>query len=229
MIGGRIFLISVLGHLLGDFVLQTEKIAEQKSSSKKALLIHGGIITLVQVFLLSFYGILGIWVGLVSGFLHLGVDLLKTYISKGKLLSEFFLYIIDQFVHLLILLLVILIFLKNKDPWFLDIGYVKIIIGIILLTFVSTVTIKILIRDVQPKLKEAKLFYNYERLIDGGFSLILCGLIFLPIYYSIALSIFSFYFYQRIQKLYAYSIAIITLKYFCFLLISFIVNFYLMR
>jgi len=99
-----VLVLLFLAHILGDFYLQTDKMAKNKEKPAQ-LLKHGGIYTLCMGVIL----IIGLpftkellFLALGASVLHLGIDLLK--ITLGKKLSHVFL--LDQAVHILSLILI---------------------------------------------------------------------------------------------------------------------------
>jgi len=84
-------------HWIGDFCLQTRKMAEEKSSSNKWLAIHCGAYTLPLLLIDIKYAIL-------NGFIHMGVDYVSSRMSKKfyfkNKMKEFWIVIgFDQFLH----------------------------------------------------------------------------------------------------------------------------------
>ena len=229
MVINGIYLVLLLGHLLGDYVLQTGKIARLKAVSYLGLLVHGGIVTITMVVFLSYYGLRGIIVGLICGILHLVVDYWKQSMVHKKKGGQFFLYIGDQAIHLVLLAVVGLFLVSSETQWLLDIFYLKIIIGIIILIFVSTVTVKTLILDIYPQLQKADFFYPRERVIDGFFCLGLSLIFFFPPWAAWTLGILIFYFYHRVEKAFSYSFLPLLIKYCCFLLIGYLFNIFFLR
>jgi len=73
----------LLAHMLGDYVLQTGRIAQQKTQGWSGLLWHVGIVTLTSIALtadiLPFWGI---W-SLVLGGLHLAIDQVRAFRARS--------------------------------------------------------------------------------------------------------------------------------------------------
>ncbi|NLY37204.1 MAG: DUF3307 domain-containing protein [Tissierellia bacterium] len=100
----------LIGHFLGDFYFQTNKIAQSKEESLSKLIVHS-----LVYFLSMTLGILAIislslfkWVVLIS-LLHFLVDwsksiLIRKYPLKDKELTS--LYLLDQLIHILIIIIV---------------------------------------------------------------------------------------------------------------------------
>jgi hypothetical protein len=136
-----IFQLLLLGHILGDFYLQPNKMAEEKKEHSRAglawLLGHGAIYTACMgavLFLCVPYEKKVCCVWAAASLLHFLVDLFKRYINgfvianKKNENKKFLLYlnpkiyIIDQLLHLSTLLLVWFIWGKNLPvhPFILD-------------------------------------------------------------------------------------------------------------
>ena len=101
----------MIGHLLGDFYFQPNYIAEKKKRSLGYTALHCLIYSLVMFAVLSLVtGRLKryIYPVLVIGALHLLIDGLKSIIYKVCKLEkwELAVFVIDQFIHILILLVI---------------------------------------------------------------------------------------------------------------------------
>lgn len=103
----KYFILLLLAHILGDFYIQTGKIAEEKEKSLKWVLIHCayycGIMLLLSLSMISWKIILG---ATVAAAFHFLVDATKfVYISsinkKSKLtqITERNIFFIDQLLH----------------------------------------------------------------------------------------------------------------------------------
>ncbi|NLC66399.1 MAG: DUF3307 domain-containing protein [Clostridium sp.] len=102
--------VFLIGHFLGDFYLQTNKLADSKEKSFKDLLVHSFIylfsIALIVITILGFSFLK--WAILVS-LIHFFVDLFKFYLSKNNKIKrkrKKFLYILDQLIHIITILIV---------------------------------------------------------------------------------------------------------------------------
>lgn len=142
-----IFVKLFLAHLIGDFVLQTDSWVEEKErqgikSIKFYLhgLIHGALVLL-------FLWDLNLWpVALIVAITHIAIDFVKLTFQSEKNIAGWFLF--DQFLHLLSLLIIWLIFFKpeiniailaeNQNLWIY-------ITAILFLTVVCGIVIQILL------------------------------------------------------------------------------------
>ncbi|WFD10529.1 DUF3307 domain-containing protein [Tepidibacter hydrothermalis] len=217
------FLVFILGHLVGDFVLQTNKVAIMKSTSKKGVFIHSLIVFVSQAVLLSIYGINGIIASLLNFIIHYSIDSLKENINKHIKKYKFIIFVLDQIIHIVGIYILSLNFGLTNNILMIDLSLIKILITIIVLTYVSSVMVIILIRDIDSSLIEKRFFKKKERIIDALTNLMVWLLFYLPLFWSISLVILLFYFYQKYQKeFFDYNLKIIAIKYFVFIIISYL-------
>lgn len=102
----------LLGHIIGDFYVQTDKIAEKKKNSIKYMLIHCLIYTIVMG--IGFYELsIGIVETLIiSSFIflsHFIIDFIKGKCDKRAVKYEHIIFLIDQVIHIMIFLLIVYI------------------------------------------------------------------------------------------------------------------------
>lgn len=218
----EIFIVFIAAHLIGDFVLQTNGIAKMKSENRKGVLIHSFIVMGVQVAFLSVYGVKGISAGVVSGILHYFIDYFK-FMIESKLNKQVPYFLFDQLMHIGVIL-VLCLFLINNNAIEISVTYIetsKIITIFILLTYVSTVFVKILIKDIFKSENYRVLFQLHERIIDAIF----CWAIYLILYFSmefnIILVIFITYLYSVLnKKLYESMLKVILTKSLAYIIIA---------
>ena len=99
------FLLLLLGHLIGDFVLQPYWLVIAKRNGWPGLFIHVSVVTLITAILLSVSSIPNWWVWIIILFFgHLFIDQFRTFVftdtSKGRGLL---LLILDQLAHLILI------------------------------------------------------------------------------------------------------------------------------
>lgn len=225
MINQEFFLLFFLAHLIGDFVLQTDKIARLKSLSIRGMLIHCTAIAVVQVLILSIFGISGILAGFLCSILHFGIDYLKLRINQYILKFQFGYFLIDQLVHIgtILFLTVFLAPVSSVPMKYME--YVKLPVDVIILTFVSTVAIKLLIRDLNLNSNKHLFFEKKERIIDSCAALILCGIWFIPLILGIISAAACLYAYFKLQKaVYKYEIKTVLTKYVFFSFVGFLIS-----
>jgi hypothetical protein len=98
----RLFLYLLLGHLVGDFVLQSSEIVRLKRVSDAGLYPHVAIVTATTA--ASIWGVVpypALVVGLV-GAIHLLIDRLSVMAFGGKV-RQVYIFVADQAVHLAVL------------------------------------------------------------------------------------------------------------------------------
>ena len=100
-----IFLRLLLGHLVGDFALQTGKVARGKLGGWRGLLIHAGLVTFSMLCFGA--GAFAGWLPciLALGVAHLLIDSVRTFLVRGLPPQRGLLYLAaDQTAHILTLL-----------------------------------------------------------------------------------------------------------------------------
>lgn len=130
----------LISHLIGDFFLQPVGLVEKKKNSKSGLIIHTLIYTLLTTFVLLFFG--NIWeiiFWLVIIFIsHYTIDYFRIKITKKYTNNNisFWSFIIDQFIHIMLLVIVSLIIKSELNsignticsiPFFKQLEFSKII------------------------------------------------------------------------------------------------------
>lgn len=102
----------LLGHIIGDFYVQTDKIAEKKKVLMKYMILHCFIYTIVIG--VGFYVLIRDIVGtlVISGIIflsHLIIDLIKRKYDRKVTKYEYINFLIDQTIHIVALFLISLI------------------------------------------------------------------------------------------------------------------------
>lgn len=116
------FVLFLLAHVLGDFYMQTGKMAEKKEKSMKWLLIHGlcywGVMLLISLPIMSWKIVLG---ATIAAILHCFIDIVKyIYISykiKRKKITQIIhrnIFFIDQLLHIICLIGIAYWFVRNN-------------------------------------------------------------------------------------------------------------------
>jgi hypothetical protein len=210
-----IFLLFVLAHITGDFVLQTNKIARMKSESIEGTILHSGIVTGVQVLFLGYFGARGIAAAIMAGIAHFGIDYCKLLLNKRitKIESVYFLF--DQLVHLCIIWLLSYFVLAGQELGDTAVFYIKYAVGLITAVYIATVFAKSLVRDTFPDLKGQEFFKGYERPLDALVSVIFWLSLSAGLPVPVMAVVLVFLLYQWLQrKLFAYSTKASIVKYF---------------
>lgn len=119
------FVVLAIIHYIADYLVQSRKIADNKSKNIKYLLIHGGEYTLTIWLLLSFAFMIFMQISpivlvfkycLINGVIHTIVDyftsrLTSKYYAKKDYKSFFRILGLDQLIHISTLILTFNIFL----------------------------------------------------------------------------------------------------------------------
>jgi len=125
-----VFVLLVLGHVLGDFYFQTDKMVEEKESSTKVLIFHGieymiciGAVLLIGIPITQ--PLLYLWssASLIHFIIDVGKKLLRKCRNQGSfvLWMKGHLFILDQFLHLVTLMLIWRIWGINLTvKWFIE-------------------------------------------------------------------------------------------------------------
>ncbi len=153
--GGVVVSVFILAHILADFVFQKESVVEaRKQSLLKGNLKHAAIVC--AFFLLA--GISYIFLGLrfeygkiidlfifisLNVFFHFIIDYVKSKIIIRLNKNKFYLFLIDQILHLTILIISFnLIFGTYQTVNIIGNQYILLLIFLFIATFVSSVIIK---------------------------------------------------------------------------------------
>lgn len=109
----KLFLVYLLLHVLADFHLQTETLAQNKANTWKAMLFHGLIYGAVMM-LPVIAGADSLMTSLVLAASHLMIDLIKRQASKEtKSQQESLLLFADQALHLVMIVLCCKVFFNS--------------------------------------------------------------------------------------------------------------------
>ena len=97
------FWAMVLGHLLGDYVLQTDGLAQWKSRSIWGTAVHGGVVT-VCAWLCSLPYDASWWpYALLIGGLHTAIDIGRAKAGRTCARVTLTLFVLDQVLHVLVM------------------------------------------------------------------------------------------------------------------------------
>jgi len=216
-----LFILFVLAHLTGDFVLQTNKIAAMKARSIKGIALHSGIITAVQTLFLGFFGLNGFLAAVICGVVHFGIDLVKYWSQKLFSRIETVYFFLDQFMHLLVIGILSRSFLAGEELDHRLVPYLLYALSLVIVSYVSTVVVKILIRDLFSEFKKQLFFLRRERMGDAIMSILLWLSWIVHPLTAIAVIPPVFFLYQWAQqKSYNYSLKISAVKFTLLSLVS---------
>lgn len=152
-----LFLKFLLAHILGDFVLQSEKWVNDKEKNKiksLKLYLHIGIHAVLLLLILQF-NLQEYWLGfLLIVISHYAIDLLKLYLQNKKTKRIWF--FVDQVLHLLILSFTAFIYDVFSFPIkkIITEKHLLSLIFLLLVIFVSAIIIKIIITQWNPEKKK---------------------------------------------------------------------------
>jgi len=152
-----IFLCFFTGHLIGDFLLQTDRLVEDKRRLG-VLLLHAGAVTLVSFLLCGLWRRWEILVVILAT--HATIDFIKTRIDKKGLWP----FIVDQSAHLLVLIgLAAWIRMSAGSAGFWmrlwGVNYLKALVvlgGLILVVRAGAIFIGFAVQDLQSQLERAR-------------------------------------------------------------------------
>lgn len=147
-----LFIKLLLAHLLGDFIFQPDSWVRKKELRKYKsieLYLHGLIHFLLVIILLAGHPYF-ILIACTIAITHILIDLLKIYFQSEKYKRQFF--IVDQFLHLVVMLLIVY-FVTRPDLLVSDNiknHLVILITGIVVLLTPSSVIVKLILSKWAP-------------------------------------------------------------------------------
>lgn len=188
------FYYLLLGHLMGDFVLQTDRIAENKGAHWQWNLLHVLVVTFCTALLSYHFGILLVILVILNGALHYILDYFKGGISRSLHLPELAAFLLDQSVHITILFLISLTAIYNPNVHYMDFLYIKYILILVLITSFSAVFNQFVLAAMFPRTK-SKFFEEGEKILGIltrlFFSVILYLAFFLSHFYFILIPVLA--------------------------------------
>lgn len=138
------FFYLLLGHLTGDFALQTNKIAENKGRHWRWNLLHVLVVTLFTIFFTYQFGAILLGMVLINGVIHFFLDYYKTEIAIKLRLPDLAGFLLDQSIHILILYLISQ-FAVYDNQHFINFTFARFLMAIILVTSFSAVFIQFIL------------------------------------------------------------------------------------
>lgn len=162
----------LIGHFLADFYFQSNEMAEQKNSDKQVLFKHNIIymLTILACTLIVFDGFILLVTGFI-GIIHALIDQVIVSLRKKYPQKTIQLYLIDQAVHLLIILVSFLLFQERMDLRFVwEIGislqeFLKWIVLLIIIIQPISITIRIILEPYRPEPTEKEGVENAGALV----------------------------------------------------------------
>ncbi len=99
-----LLVLLLAGHVLGDFLAQTEGVAERKEHGLGWMLLHGAAMTATHVVVASPFLTARLGLGLVLiGIVHTAIDLARRALVRGEPAREFPGLLLDQAAHALVI------------------------------------------------------------------------------------------------------------------------------
>ncbi|MBN1259084.1 MAG: DUF3307 domain-containing protein [Anaerolineae bacterium] len=98
------FILLLLAHLVGDYVLQFDWLARWKARTTLGVLVHGAVVLLLTLACVAM--VLPAWwpYALAIGLSHTGIDFVRARVLKPRSpLAELLSFIVDQLLHLVII------------------------------------------------------------------------------------------------------------------------------
>ena len=160
------FYYLLLGHLLGDFTFQTNKIAENKSRNLKWILLHTLIVTSIMLIISIPFGSRLMFLVLLNGIAHFLIDYYKSLINAKKSVLSFIYFLIDQTLHLLMIYIISLINVDEYSTLPFDKRTIIILITLVFIISFSAVFIQYFLKVFFPK-NSNNFFTNNERAIGN--------------------------------------------------------------
>lgn len=147
-----IFYYFLLGHLLGDFVLQTDTIAGNKGKYWQWNALHAFLVTLCIFAMAIPFGMLTLGLVLLNGVIHFLLDYYKPGIVKYLKISGLLGFLADQVLHMSLLFLISLTAIPDKTSFMLqDPETVKLLLVIVLVTSFAAVLNQYLMGTFFPR------------------------------------------------------------------------------
>lgn len=160
--------ILILGHVIGDFYLQNNKIAEKKKKSKKYMLLHCGLYGAIMYFpiwILNRSIERTLWIVFLVALSHLVIDWNKIKCDKKFSEYEHVIFGLDQIIHLFILFI---IFFAEKNEgyiqlrecwminiWSVDIKVIRAILAMLICCKPSAIFISLIFKRIPNTVETA--------------------------------------------------------------------------
>jgi hypothetical protein len=174
----------LIAHIIGDFFLQTDRMAEKKKHLIRYLFIHGAVYTIPFLVLFLIENVLPIVIwGVIGIFItHVVLDFLKTRVfekNEKSLWKPFLIFVTDQFMHIAVLIVFFFIFgmYLNIDilNWSKSLGNVTslqtaiFILGILFLTKPSAIINRMVLNVFDFKKESTGLEQNDIKILRAGY------------------------------------------------------------
>jgi hypothetical protein len=198
-----IFYYLLAGHLVGDYELQTNKIAKKKMEGLKWLLLHTIIVSVSMLFFSLPYGLKSIFLVLINGITHLFIDYFKSKFKSTTPVVNFIYYLADQFCHITVIYFISL-FPNSQSKEIVDSDYIYFLISFLFILSFASVTIQFMLKIIYNM--DYKSFYiNNEKSVGNINRIIFFITIVLGYYFSafylllLPLAIICIFIYYRVK------------------------------
>lgn len=147
-----IFYYLLLGHFLGDFVLQTDIIAGNKGKYWQWNALHAFLVTLCIFALAIPFGMITLGLILLNGIIHFLLDYYKPVIIRNFKMSELMGFVVDQLLHMFLLYLISLTAIPDETSFMLqDPQTIKLLLVLVLVTSFAAVLNQYLLGTAFPR------------------------------------------------------------------------------
>lgn len=138
----------LLGHLLGDFTFQTDKIAENKTKQWKWNLCHAIIVTICMLIFALPLGSLIIGLVIMNGILHFAIDYYKSKLHAATPVYSLAYFLADQTLHLLIIFLISSFYSGNAPSLPYSRKLIDLLTIFVLISSCSSIIIKYILKAI---------------------------------------------------------------------------------
>jgi len=162
----QLMMILIFTHLMADYIFQTSQMAYNKTKSLKGVLTHELIVLLTSTIILSIYGLNGFLMAGIISISHFVIDYAK--MKANRLFKiEIVGYLIDQLLHLGVIVLCVYCFGSVANNPILKIKYIGVINYLLIITFIATVVVKVIMADIfRSSIHQPDFFMKNERVFD---------------------------------------------------------------
>ncbi|MGT2887338.1 DUF3307 domain-containing protein [Streptococcus didelphis] len=151
--GNPILCLLLICHFLSDFHLQSQKIADLKNSNLSYLLKHLLLVALpLAVLCLLNFRNSDIYIIILGS--HALIDYLKPRITKLLKVKVSFIFLLDQFLHILIILIASQFLRHSNQLNWLNPAYLNGLLFLLLITKPTNIAFKIFFEKYQPQNQE---------------------------------------------------------------------------
>lgn len=179
-----LLIILLLLHILADFYFQTQNMSDSKKENYKYVIYHSifYFLTMFLIFIFYKFDIALLLAISALGLSHFIIDISKYYFSNKKDIKESSLFLVDQFIHLSIIIGFFLIvkntnFIFVSERWIMNnsLVYLNVLVALLLIfkpanilikSFISSPTYKNVEESGEKRpLRLGKIIGNLERLL----------------------------------------------------------------